>query len=336
MEAFPFEAFWFRVAGETGRCRKRRRNQHSKPGGFFDAKKQRIQRMSDRTFFVRLNLDDMAAEVVGLESSEERGQWLDGFLVGSRGKDAREGWPEPKQDGHRFGLSCHHEAESFREKKAAAGEASANARRGRYGSAQPNTARTPLEQCSNTARTSAEQTPNHPTSNIQHPTTIIQKRSTSNESPLDPPRGKRFVPPTEPEWVAYCEQTWADWHPECSAEAWAYYESKGWKIGSATCKDWKAAARTAHGNARAWGKLQPVAGATRPTNSPGSPPPPRQMTPEEQRRLRGHRMDLERAERDLRVARNYPHNYDVDEARRKVDEVKARILKMGADPDAKP
>lgn len=226
--------------------------------------------MTERTFFIRLNLDDMAAEVVGLESSEERGQWLDGFLVGSRGKDAREGWPEPKQDGHRFGLSCHHEAESFREKKAAAGEASANARMVRYGSAQPNTARTPLEQCSNTARTSAEQTPNHPTSNIQQPTTIIQKRSTSNESPLDPPRGKRFAPPTEAEWVAYCGETWADWHQECAADAWAYYESKGWKIGSAPCKDWKAAARTAHGNAKAWGKLQPVGGP------PIQPPAPRQ------------------------------------------------------------
>lgn len=292
--------------------------------------------MSDRTFFVRLNLDDMAAEVVGLESSEERGQWLDGFLVGSRGKDAREGWPEPKQDGHRFGLSCHHEAESFREKKAAAGEASANARRGKYGSAQPNTARTPLEQCSNTVQTSAEQTPNHPTSNIQHPITNIQHPITNNESPLDPPKGKRFVPPTEPEWVAYCEQTWADWHQECAADAWAYYESKGWKIGSATCKDWKAAARTAHGNARAWGKLQPVAGATTPANSPGSPAGSRPMTEAQQMRVKGLQIKKEAAERNLRIARNYPAEHDVDDAKRKLDAIRADILTMGVDPDAKP
>lgn len=137
--------------------------------------------VSDRTFFVRLNLDDMAAEVVGLETSEERGQWLEGFLVGSRGKESREIWPASKLEGHRFGLSCFHEAESFRDKKSAAGEASANARRQRFGSAQPNATRTPLEQCSNTARTDAEQTteqaPNQPTSNNQHPVATSQKRS---------------------------------------------------------------------------------------------------------------------------------------------------------------
>ena len=289
--------------------------------------------MSDRTFFIRLNLDDLGAEVVGLESSEERGQWLDGFLVGSRGKDAREGWPNPKVDGHRFGLSCHLEAESFREKKAAAGEASANARRERYGSAQPNSARTVLEQCSNTVGTDPEQTPNHPTSNIQHPITNNQKRTTNNDPPLDPPRGKRFVPPSESEWTDYCAATWSDWHRECAAESWAYYESKGWRIGSAPCKDWKATARTAHGNARAWGKLQPIAGATRAANSAGSPSGTRQRSPEEERRLQGLRMDLSQAERQHRIAKNNPYSYDVDEATRKVDEIRARILKMGADPD---
>lgn len=141
--------------------------------------------VSDRTFFVRLNLDDMAAEIVGLETSEERGQWLEGFLVGSRGKESRDIWPLSKLEGHRFGLSCFHEAESFRDKKSAAGEASANARRQRFGSAQPNTIRTPLEQCSNTARTDAEQAPNQPTSNIQHPTTINQKRPTKSFATAD-------------------------------------------------------------------------------------------------------------------------------------------------------
>lgn len=140
--------------------------------------------MSDRTFFVRLNLDDMAAEIVGLETSEERGQWLEGFLVGSRGKESREIWPVSKLEGHRFGLSCFHEAESFRDKKSAAGEASANARRQRFGSAQPNTIRTPLEQCSNTARTGAEQAPNQPTTIIQQPTTNNEK-----PNPPKPPQG---------------------------------------------------------------------------------------------------------------------------------------------------
>lgn len=87
--------------------------------------------MSDRTFFVRLNLDDMAAEVVGLDSTEERGFWLEGFLVGSRGKDPRENWAPAKVCGHAFGAACFREAEEFRGKQSAKGRASGDARRNR-------------------------------------------------------------------------------------------------------------------------------------------------------------------------------------------------------------
>lgn len=87
--------------------------------------------MSDRTFFVRLNLDDMSAEVVGLDSTEERGQWLEGFLVGSRGKDSRDVWHPAKLDGHRFGLTCFQEAEEYRGKQSVKGIASGEARRNR-------------------------------------------------------------------------------------------------------------------------------------------------------------------------------------------------------------
>lgn len=59
--------------------------------------------------------------------------------------------------------------------------------------------------------------------------------------------------PTEQEWVAYCRETWPDWFT--SADAWAYYQSVGWRVKAGPIKDWKAAARTAHGNAKAWGKL---------------------------------------------------------------------------------
>lgn len=301
---------------------------------------------AEREWWVKVNIDDLCHDLDRLESTEERGQWLEGFRVGSRGHEPRDTWGQPKMLGHTFGMKCHDEAVIFRDKKVIAGQISADNRREKNGTAQPlkmipaehapNGVRTVFDVCSeHTPEQTAEHASNQPTTNSYQPTTSNQKRTTSNESPLYPPKGKRFVPPTEPEWVAYCVETWPDWHRECAADSWAYYESKGWRIGSAPCKDWKATARTAHGNARSWGKLQPVAGSTRAANSPGSPPSTRQMTPEEQNRLRGHRLDLERAERDLRIARNRPHDYDVDEAARKVDEVRARILKMGADPDEK-
>lgn len=276
-----------------------------------------------RTFTVHVNIDDMAAMIAGLDGNDEKAGWLDGYLVGVHGHSQRESWTEAKRIGHEFGAKHFAEVEEFRaeqKRKSDLAEVAKSSKRHPdvthgepTGAGSGNPAGDPIQQSNNP---------------------LIQQPTIQNPSPLNPPRGKRFVPPTESEWVSYCGETWKDWHPECSAEAWAYYESKGWKIGSAPCKDWKAAARTSHGKAREWQRLQPIAGTTTPANSPGSPAGTRPMTPEEKNRLEGHRIDLQQAERDLRIAKNRPYDFDVDEAKRKVDAVRARILKMGKDPDA--
>lgn len=153
--------------------------------------------MADRTFVVRINLDDLGAQLVALEDDAECGAWLKGFQAGANGAPSRDAWSDAKRLGWSFGVSARDEAEAFRSKKAGAGHASAEARRSRTGSAQPNTARTLLEHCSNTtpntARTEprthaeqdSEQTPNQPTANSQQPIT-------NNEHPTpQPPRGAR-------------------------------------------------------------------------------------------------------------------------------------------------
>ena len=68
----------------------------------------------DRTFFVRLNIDDLAANIAALDGHEEKGAWLDGFMVGARGAMPRESWWEPKRIGHAFGFECFQKAEVFR------------------------------------------------------------------------------------------------------------------------------------------------------------------------------------------------------------------------------
>ena len=202
--------------------------------------------MSDRMFFVRVNLDDMATDLIGLDSTDERGLWLEGFVVGSRGKDCRVDWPAAKLEGHSFGLHCFNEAEDFRGKQSEKGLASAEARRNQKSTAvQPN-----VNHGSTTVEPNINQTSTYPTTNNQQPIT-------NNEKPKRE-RQAAFVPPSESEWVAYCSATWSDWHPVCSGESWAYYQGVDWMVGSKRCKDWKATARTAHGNARQWGKLQPI------------------------------------------------------------------------------
>lgn len=246
----------------------------------------------------------MAAMIAGLDGNNEKAEWLDGYLVGVHGHNPRDSWTEAKRLGHEFGAKHFAEVEEFRaeqKRKSELAEIAKSAKKNPdvthwvpTGTGSGNPAGDPIQQSTNP---------------------LIQQPTIQNPSPLDPPKGKRFVPPTEAEWVAYCGETWADWHPECSAESWAYYESKGWKIGSATCKDWKAAARTAHGNARAWGKLQPVAGATRPTNSPGSPPAPRQEVKRQswaiERDIRDEEKRLATAQSERREARDQRNRFSV-------------------------
>lgn len=93
---------------------------------------------------------------------------------------------------------------------------------------------------------------------IDEPSTTEAEADTEKEGKRKAVRQAAFVPPSEQEWVEYCSKTWRDWHPVCSGESWAYYQGVDWMIGSKRCKDWKATARTAHGNARQWGKLQPI------------------------------------------------------------------------------
>lgn len=127
--------------------------------------------MTDRTFFVRVNLDDMATDLIGLDSTDERGLWLEGFVVGSRGKDCRVDWPAAKLEGHGFGLKCFNEAEEFRDKQRAKGHASADARRNRKTTGiQPD-----ANHGSTTVQPDINQTSTHPTTNIQQPITNNEK-----------------------------------------------------------------------------------------------------------------------------------------------------------------
>lgn len=52
-------------------------------------------------------------------------------------------------------------------------------------------------------------------------------------------------------------------------------------------------------------------------------------------RVKGLQIKKEAAERTLRIARNYPAEHDVDDAKRKLDAIRADILAMGVDPDQK-
>ena len=140
---------------------------------------------------VRVNLDDLAAELLTFDTDEERGQWLAGFQVGASGTSGRSSWSEAKQSGWGFGAECHLEATDFRETKARGGRASVEARRSSTGSAQPQKNQRAVEHCSSIVRTvlehtseqSVEQASNQPTANSQQPEATAHQSSAREQAP---------------------------------------------------------------------------------------------------------------------------------------------------------
>lgn len=184
--------------------------------------------MSDRTFFVRLNLDDMLSEVIGLDSSEERSQWLEGFMVGASGKESRDSWPSPKIEGHRFGAKCFYEAQAFRAKQSEKGYASAEARRNRKV-----TEIEPEANCGSTAvEPEVNQTSTYPTSNIHNPITISEKPKRTRQA--------AFTPPTLEEVREHAAKIGVV-DPD---KFFHYHASRGWIVGKAPMKSWTHAMQT--------------------------------------------------------------------------------------------
>lgn len=155
---------------------------------------------SEREWWVKVNIDDLCHDLDRLESTEERGQWLEGFRVGSRGHDPRDTWGAAKMLGYGFGMVCHDEAVIYRDKKVIAGQISADSRREKNGTAQPlkmipaehtpNSVRTVLGICSeHNPEQTPEHAPNQPTTNSYQPTASNEKRTAKNEQLPHTPRG---------------------------------------------------------------------------------------------------------------------------------------------------
>ena len=73
-------------------------------------------------------------------------------------------------------------------------------------------------------------------------TNELNKQNKQSKQTADkPPRAPRFFPPTVEEVAAYCK----DRGNHVAAQRFIdFYESKGWKVGNQSMKDWKAAVRT--------------------------------------------------------------------------------------------
>ena len=84
------------------------------------------------------------------------------------------------------------------------------------------------------------------------------KKEEPTEKPAEKPKAKNFEKPTVEEIQAYCTER------KNSVDAQAFfdfYESKGWKIGTAKMKDWRASVRNWERRQKSEGVKQKAAGA---------------------------------------------------------------------------
>lgn len=201
-----------------------------------------------RTWSVRLSVDDLNASFCLLETDQEIAAWVRGLMRGLNAGDCKEGASKEYAEGWEIGRPAREKADEIRAERAEVGSVGGSKR---------------------VANAQAIASPNG--SPIGKPTAQPERRTKNEEQQeqITRPRQAAFTPPSEQEWVEYCTRTWSDWHPVCAGESWAYYQGVGWIVGRKICKDWKSTARTAHGNARQWGKLQPQRQAW----APPVPPP---------------------------------------------------------------
>ena len=179
----------------------------------------------------------MNAAICLLETDEEVASWTRGMMRGLNGGSCKEGASSAYSEGWEIGAHAREKADEIRAERAEIGSVGGSKR---------------------VANAQAIASPNGQP--IGKPTAQPERRTKNEEQQEQRTTARQaaFTPPSEEEWVAYCSKTWSDWHPICSGESWAYYQGVDWMVGSKRCKDWKATARTAHGNARTWGKLQPI------------------------------------------------------------------------------
>lgn len=135
-----------------------------------------------RIFNVRLNLDDLSSHNDTFGTDAERGEWLRGFLAGARGAPCRFSDASPGFLGHSLGAESLAYAKQFHEQQAVHGARSAEVRKAKYGTAQPER---PSNQPSSDPRTNLRATL-EPTPNLSNNPIIHKENNPINQQTNNP------------------------------------------------------------------------------------------------------------------------------------------------------
>lgn len=181
--------------------------------------------MPPRIWNLRINLDEFNAALGSVFTDEDRALLLQGMGLGFNGGLCSNSVPAPFRTGYVIGFESRNEADGYQQKKSIAGLASAETRKGRYGTAQPSKeTRTVLEQCSNGVRTVLERCPNQSpipnplTNNPQPPiATECEGEPSAKVAKVKKPRGRDYniaALGIKDEVMTQAERVWNEWPKE--------------------------------------------------------------------------------------------------------------------------
>lgn len=153
-----------------------------------------------RIWSLRLNLDEFNALAGMAFTDSDRASVLNGLLAGMNRAQLPEQCSSIVRAAFDAGVRWRLDAEEYVEKKANAGKRSADARREKYGDAQPSSSdRTPLEQSSNI------------TNNDKPITTNEERGKASSPSRARQSAEKKEMPPIPEELLPFLETLTRDW-----------------------------------------------------------------------------------------------------------------------------
>ena len=139
-----------------------------------------------RIFNVRINLDDLGAELDTLYTAQERSEWLLGFRSGSRGAPPPAKATEALMLGFKFGQRAHAEALEFQAQRSVAGQASAQRRaNGNTNGSSTDVERRHQRMLNGDINETTNGEGNHPTAFIQQPSSNQPSQPSAAPPPDD-------------------------------------------------------------------------------------------------------------------------------------------------------
>lgn len=175
--------------------------------------------MSERTWSIRLSVDDLNASIYLLESDSEVAAWTRGLMRGLNNGDAKDSASHAYSCGWEIGKSAREKADKIRAGLAENGSAGGKAKASNC-------------QANAKAIATADATPIAEAFALAEPRTKNQEQETKE-------RRTKFIPPTLDELTAYAKEIgfrdplkWMN-----------HYTANGWMVGKNKMKDWKACVR---------------------------------------------------------------------------------------------